>query len=286
MTIGWLGRFLRALGSDAMTVNFRQRARDALDRAKVEIASNDSERLKYAALELRMAIEAVTYERAQSYRDELPPSAYETWQPKKLMQVLLEIEPRADKSSSIAFGREDVPGEPAKQMTFLGSEQVFGLKAIKGHYDALGSYLHSPTLKQLEEKGSLDINRLKERCEEIVAALDAVLTSRVFNINFGNFTSIECMNSDCGRPIRKRHPHGVEVLAAKCYECNAEYEITADANGEWLWRPMVEEVSCPSESCGEVIKLWKHEIKSGSHWRCQGCSNKFQLGLAIFQEQV
>ena len=269
-----------------MTVNFRQRARDALDRAKVEIASNDSERLKYAALELRMAIEAVTYERAQSYGDELPPSAYKTWQPKKLMQELLEIEPRADKPSSISYGIEDVPGEPAKQMTFLGGEQVFGLKAIKGHYDALGSYLHSPTLKQIEAQGSIDGTRLKERCAEILNALEVVLSSRVFNINFGSFTSIECMNSDCGKPIRKRHPHGVEVLAAKCYECDADYEITADSSGQWIWRPMVEEVSCPSESCGEVIKLWKHEIKSGSHWRCQGCKNKFHLGLAIFQEQA
>lgn len=269
-----------------MKVNFRQRARDALERAKTEIASNDSERLKYAALELRMAIEAVTYERAQSYGDELPPSAYQTWQPKKLMQELLEIEPRADKPSSIAYGIEDVLGEPAKHMTFLGAEQVFGLKSIKGHYDALGSYLHSPTLKQLEEKGSPDVARLKERCAEIVEALDAVLSSRVFNINFGNFTSIECMNSDCSKPIRKRHPHGVEVLAAKCYECDAEYEITADANGKWLWRPIVEELSCPTESCGEVFKRWNHEIKSGSQWCCQGCKNKFQLGLAIFQEQA
>lgn len=272
-------------GTDAMTVNFRQRARDALARAKSEIDSTDSERLKYAALELRMAIEAVTYERAQSYGDELPPSAYQTWQPKKLMQELLEIEPRADKPSSIAYGIQDVPGEPAKHMTFLGGEQVFGLKAIKGHYDALGSYLHSPMLKQLEDKGVVDVARLKERCAEIVNALEDVLSSPVFNINFGSFTSIECMNSDCGKPIRKRHPHGVEVLAAKCYECNAEYEITADASGQWLWRPMVEEVSCPTESCGEVIKLWKHEIKSGSHWRCNGCNRKFQFGLAIFEEQ-
>lgn len=269
-----------------MSVNFRQRARDSLERAKLEMVSNDPERLKYAALELRMAIEAVTYERAQSYDDDLPPSAYQTWQPKKLMEELLEIEPRADKPSSIAYGIEDVPGEPAKQMTSLGGEQVFGLKAIKGHYDALGSYLHSPTLKQLQEKGSLDVARLKERCGAIVAALDAVLSSRVFNINFGSFTSIACMNSDCGKPIRKRHPHGVEILAAKCYECDADYEIAADSSGQWIWRPMVEEVSCPTESCGEVFKLWKHEIKSGSHWRCRGCNNKFRLGLAIFPEQA
>ena len=54
-----------------MPVNFRHRAREALARAKAEIDSGEPERLKYAALELHMAIEAVTYERAviQSVQD-------------------------------------------------------------------------------------------------------------------------------------------------------------------------------------------------------------------------
>lgn len=268
-----------------MSVNFRQRARDALNRAKTEMASTDSERLKYATLELRMAIEAVTYERAQSYGDELPPSAYQTWQPKKLMQVLLEIEPLADKSGSIAFGIEDVPGEQAKEMTSLGKEQVFDFKAIKSHYDALGSYLHTPTLKQIEVQRSIDGSRLRQRCAEIVNALEAVLSSRVFNINFGSFTTIQCINTDCGKTIRKRHPHGVDVVAAKCFECEAEYEITLEPNGQWQWKPLIQEVSCSTESCDEVFKLWNHEVKSGSHWRCRGCNRKFQLGLAIFEVQ-
>jgi hypothetical protein len=269
-----------------MNINFRQRARDALGRAKAEMAIEDSERLKYAALELRMAIEALTYERAQSYREELPPSEYQTWQPKKLMQVLLDIEPLADMSSSIAYGVQDAPGEQAKEMTPLGKEQVFSLKEIKSHYDALGSYLHSPTLKQIEEKGVLDSSRLKERCAQIVISLDGVLSSPVFNINFGRFTSIQCMNSDCGKMIRKRHPRGVETLAAKCFECQAEYEIHLEPNGQWLWKPLVQEVPCSTESCDEVFKLWTHESKSGSQWSCSGCKRKFFLGLTILEEQL
>jgi hypothetical protein len=87
-----------------MQLSFRQKARDALHRAKDEMNSASLERLKYAALELRMAMECLTYERASSYAGELPPAEYATWQPRKLMQLLLEINPRADKNSSIAFG--------------------------------------------------------------------------------------------------------------------------------------------------------------------------------------
>ena len=68
-----------------MTPSFRHLARESVGRARAELASGDRARLKFAALELRMAIESVTYERAHSYRDEIPQAEYRTWQPKKVM---------------------------------------------------------------------------------------------------------------------------------------------------------------------------------------------------------
>lgn len=53
-----------------------------------------------------MAMEALTYDRAASYKDEFPPDEYETWQPRKVMSVLLEIDPMADKDSVLAFAIE------------------------------------------------------------------------------------------------------------------------------------------------------------------------------------
>src|SRR5437867_1615135 len=44
--------------------NFRHLARQSLARAKTELATNDAQRLRYAALELREAMEALTYDRA------------------------------------------------------------------------------------------------------------------------------------------------------------------------------------------------------------------------------
>jgi hypothetical protein len=61
-------------------------------------ASDD--RLRYAALELRFAMEAVTYDRALAFRDEISPEEYKTWQPRKLMQILHDIDPTVGKSTS------------------------------------------------------------------------------------------------------------------------------------------------------------------------------------------
>lgn len=268
-----------------MSINFRQRARDCLARASHELESNDPERLKYAALELRMAIEALTYERAKGYKSEMAPSVYQTWQPKRLMQELLEIEPHADKSSTISFGREDVPGEHAKEMNVLGAEKVFDLRAIKASYDALGSFLHTPTLHQLENGGA-NVSRLRDRCITLVADLTAVLASRVFNINFGVFTSIQCTNPDCGKTVRKRHPHGVQKLSATCHECGAPYEISSRDGDQWVWRSLVEEIPCPTENCTQTFKFWPNQLEPGAHWTCAGCNQHFKIALAIFDDPV
>jgi hypothetical protein len=71
-------------------VDFRAEARKALNRARSELESGDDARLKYAALELRLAMEAITYDRARTYRNEMPPQEYDTWQPRKLMQLLID----------------------------------------------------------------------------------------------------------------------------------------------------------------------------------------------------
>jgi hypothetical protein len=128
-------------------MDYRNAAYDALTRAKQEIDSDDY-RLKYAALELRIALESLAYEHARLYQEEIAIEKLSTWQPRQLFKLLLEFDPYADKSSSLSIGLQEEQGVPAKMMTPLGTERVLGLGEIKKYYDQLGSYLHAPTLDQ------------------------------------------------------------------------------------------------------------------------------------------
>ncbi|MCK1288940.1 hypothetical protein IVB41_34080 [Bradyrhizobium sp. 44] len=74
-------------------IDYRTKARRALARARVELASADDERLPYAMLELRFAMEAITYDRAQAFKEDLPYEEYRTWQPRKVVAVLAGIDP-------------------------------------------------------------------------------------------------------------------------------------------------------------------------------------------------
>ncbi len=260
--------------------NYRHSARLALARAKAELAATDPERLRYAALEFRNVLEALTYDRAQAYNTEIPPEKYREWRPRKLMMSLLAIDPHIGMTSTIAIGLEDEPGKPAprENMKLLGTDHALTLENLRKHYDAFGSYLHiqPPTGKEP------DWPKLRQRCETVAGIAETILSSRVWNSTMGNFATLdECMNEDCKKPIRKRLPPGVTSLDVQCFECKAEYTLTPKDDGTVFFQPKMTDVLCANPECKHVMALWPHEIKPGTHWRCRECGTHSGIALSV-----
>lgn len=265
-------------------MNYRGMAREHVKIATEQLQSGKDSFLKYAALELRMAMEAITYDRAVAFKEEFPEEEYNTWQPKKVMGVLLEIEPTADKDSTISFGLEEEYGVPAKEMTLLGTETVLNMKTLKYHYDALGSFLHIPTIKSIKEGKTVNFNTLRKRCEEIKAYLDKVLSSPVFNTNFGVFASINCMQ--CGQNIRKRIPQGKESINVECPKCDASYRLTDAGEGKSLIEPKHQEIECANKECTKRILVWEKEVRLGARWICPECKGQNSIVFGIAHESL
>ena len=162
-------------------MNFRNQAKEAVSKAKLELESGDDSRLKYAALELRMALESLIYDTSKAYRDELSEADFNTWQPKKLLEVMIEIDPSVEKSSEWRIGAQQSKGSLPLTMTSLGMDRRLSLKEIKKFYDRFGSYLHTPTIKQLEEEKTFNYSKLAVSCKELIGILDEVLSSGVYN---------------------------------------------------------------------------------------------------------
>jgi hypothetical protein len=108
--------------------------------------SGDPDRLDYAALELRKAMEAIIYDRAQLYKDEVPVEVYRTWQPRKVLAYMAEIDPMlAHNSWEVSFKPDAKLGQPENSWISLGTETLLTSKNLRKHYDALGHFLHVPT---------------------------------------------------------------------------------------------------------------------------------------------
>ena len=146
-----------------MKPNYRNVARQAVQTARSELAESEGGSLQVAVLQLRMAMEALTYEGAAKYAEELGPEGMKTWQPRQLMRRILEIDPNADTTATFRIGREPSCRVSPDCMTELGTDHALSLAALKEHYDALGSFLHAPTIDQFERGKHRDPERIRTR---------------------------------------------------------------------------------------------------------------------------
>ena len=255
--------------------HYRTQARVAIGRAEALLAAGGNDQLRYAALELRFAMEALTYDRAQAYAKEIPPEEMATWQPEKVMKVLLEIEPTADRSYTLRVGVEPCPGGTPERMHTVGTDTVFGLADLKKHYHAVGSVLHTPTMQQMEQAKPLDIAKLRARLQTIAQDLTESLDSPVRNATLGSFAIMTCQR--CTKTIRKRLPIGQESVVATCFSCGASYQVSLLGDGKVWWEPQLGEIACATEGCNEVIEIWRDEIKEGARLACKQCHKKYRI---------
>lgn len=260
-----------------MKYDFRRDARKALERAKTELATLNDDRLRYAALELRMCIESLAYERALDFEDDLQPDEFDTWQPKKLVELLVEIDPTADQSSSFRIREETGPDEPEAPWMDLGEERVFSIKQIGSYYHRLGGLLHQPTLKNLL-KEDFKLGKHRKTCEALVLELESVLSSPIYNAHIKAHATIPC---DCGRKIRKRVKTDGSDTIATC-ECNARYLLKNDPTKDGLlYERIGTRVPCKVPGCSQVRIIVEEQLKPGFNWRCSGCNTAYKLFLGL-----
>lgn len=259
-------------------MDYRSRTRSLLKQAKEKLKSPDEDIITYASLDLRMALECLVYEKAMMYEGEISSDQMRTWQPASLMKYILEIDPNADKSSTLSFKLDSELKDQSEPYKFLGTESVISIKDIKSYYNKLGSYLHVPTAEQLEKKGSIKLDQKIARCNQVVALIEKVLSSPIFNMNFKQLVDIAC--DRCNSKIVRRIPLGEKLINVTCTTNNCIATYTMKVEGQKVtWRPIGVDVACPKESCDEKYFMWEEELKVATEWVCKGCSQKNKLAL-------
>ncbi len=266
-----------------MKTDYRHLAKQAFARAKQELDTADNLRLCYAALEMRKALEALVYSRVEAYSDLIPPHARRTWQPRKLMSLLLQIDPAIGMTSTsyVRLDEPDVPEADQPPMLPLGTDHVLSIESLRDHYDALGSYLHVPTIEQSASGKPQDLLKLRRRCEALVPIIETVTNSRIWNVTFANYSVLdECMNERCKQPIKKRLPMDVTSLDVTCFHCGANYFVRVTEEGTF-WEPKQHPIKCSTDGCAGQLVIWQHEMLPGVSWQCRDCQAAYTLVLKV-----
>jgi hypothetical protein len=196
--------------------------------------------------------------------------------------VLLELNPRADANVSLSVGKQPAKGIPAdfNDMQDLGTEVVLSMSVLRTHYDAIGGYIHMPTLKQLEEGKPHERDRLFRRLGEALGYVEKVLASSIFNVTMiGLNSQIDCAR--CGHRVRKAVDRDARELKARCPQCAAAYTLIANGDDGFDWVSDEARIPCANKDCDGEMFVFSDEAVVGLTVPCPKCQRSTRLILGV-----
>ena len=219
---------------------------------------------RYAALDLRYAIERIVYSKVSKYKD-IPTSLYETWQPPQLMNLLVQLEPGADQNATVFFGKEDEYGVPAKEMHLLGNHKTFNIKWLRKNYHKLGSMLHC---QWKEQTNPIDYTYLYSILEEI----KEVANSPIHHISISRTSEFDCFS--CKNKIYF-NSEATEKAVIECYNpnCKDQYRRIIQNGKETIKRESIS-VKC---NCGQTISVAHKDARFFYRFSCPHCQKEYEI---------
>ena len=245
-----------------------------LERANLLIKEGSEVSLRYAALELRFCMEAITYEKLSSSAKHIPPDVLDKWQPPQAIKALLEHEPKGDKGFTIYAGIEEKYGKPSKNMRFVGEHKAFNLKWLRKHYNKVGRVLHFTHTRASDSVNS--VNQLQNYLTEVSTEIEEILKGNILGGWLGETFQFECKNCNqlilYGRHTLETSGH----VVCQNQNCRAEYygELNKDGNGA-AFHLKVTKFDCVE--CGGKIPIENRHIQIGLEFICPSCESKHKI---------
>lgn len=182
-------------------------------RAKELLNADCPHQHRYACLELRFCIEAITYQILLSGIKNIPDSIINTWEPNKAMKMLAEFNKLSvsDCELSIALGPSKTP--PGDGWLKIGEQKVPNIKWLNNAYNKLGSFVHLPQPKNVTQTKTI-----VDSVRPIADKLEEYLSGNLI-IQFNNAEIAKCpgCKSDFIFDIRKIQEGDIRrCLSSKC----------------------------------------------------------------------
>lgn len=229
------------------------------------LKQDTEESLTYAALECRLTLEYLCYERFKLYFSYLPESDLKNWQPKHIIkQISDEIDYNVSKEFSISISDEKIDGRSPEtkeefesiKYTPLGTQSELNFKKLDKLWNGLSSVaLHIP----VPSISSGDINiygnkeNIKKKVSEVVSFLSAMKGNMLMGGSLGEeycFNCIAC-NTKIKRPVKTLQ--NKTILSCINPQCQESYVIQKDKNDEFEVIRSIIKFSC--SGCNEELDI-------------------------------
>lgn len=254
-------------------------------RAKAHLETEDASRLRYACLELRLALERIAYKKLRQRIEALSPAELSRWQPAAVLKMLIEaVDPMLTQDFTLHVQKNAPASDDQDGFLLVGAHKGVDPRKLGGYYHKLGSFLHVSVPKTGDAPEEPDPEKMRSCIRDVIAYVEE-MTSTGFEMFFLEKVTYTCIV--CETPIVRNSRALKEGAIVHCHNprCIASY-TTVTKDGTLVLQERRARFRC---TCGEVIKLHANELEEIPHdgsgtTSCKRCGATHRLRWGIHHD--
>lgn len=260
------------------------------------LVEDTPESVTYAALECRLAIEYLCYDRLKLALDLVSYADLKGWQPGKVMRAVESLANEDVASSfTLQIAREpdrppghDLSLEERQQLDYhsLGTQSTINIGRIVTLWNALSNAaLHVQAPRTKSDLLSIygDTTRIAAKVEDCLAEFRKIGNGTLLSSGFGREVSIQCMG--CKYPVKRRADRLTDKQTVSCINPDCDESYTVEIRGDDInFTRRLVSFHCPTcetevdVAMRQVARLKVFETASVS---CPACSAPYRIGAQL-----
>lgn len=209
---------------------------DTIDTIKRHLADGSDRSLTYAALECRLAIELICYDRLARAHDYISHEEVRRWQPHLVIKLLEEdVDPHVASSFTLSIGtRPAVEGEDLTEQDYVlvGTQQGFDGARLAKLWNALSNTALHVSLPKSSDAGVMQFgsaSAIRSKVEQALIELERIATGTMTSNGFGRSVSFTC---ECGQLVKRRSEQLSVGKVVHCINpaCNESFKVEIEGD--------------------------------------------------------
>lgn len=253
--------------------------------ARIEdlLTEGSAERATYAALEARLALEKVVYDRLRQRHDYISQADLRGWNPRYVInKIIAEVDPHVAETLTFSIGKEAGAETAEDDYVDVGTEIGFDPRRISKLWNALGKlalHVRLPEKRTDEIPDYGDPGLVRAKVEEALAELKRLSTGTMSFSGLGSEVSFSC---PCGQLNKRKALLLKDGQAISCLnpDCKRSFIVERHPDGEMYFK--IENIEIPCASCGTLAFAPKRELLEMK----PGTAKTFACGACEHENQV
>lgn len=257
------------------------------------LEENTEASVTYAALECRLAIERICYERLRLAHDYISHDDLKKWQPRDIVKTLIQ---EVDEHAAATLTVSVAPEKPLRNTTVvcealdwkpLGTQIGFNPNKFGKLWNGLANlalHIEIPTSKEMTVKQYGDTQAIASMVKRALTEIKKVSEGTLMFIGMAENVSFECA---CGSTNRRRLELLKDGQTINCINADCD-ESYGYVQSDLSFGRRIFEIACHAcKASRDVPKRMAEKLRTDQHiyFDCEGCGETIYVSWYLMQAQ-